>query len=125
MSMNKKILVNLSVFHYIFGALTAAFSFLHLISLGMGLFLLNNGSNSNVMILRAGWFLVIISAILLIVLTGLAVCIILTGVFLKQEKHYTFCMITAILECFLVPLGTVLGIFTLTVLNRNEIKQLF
>ena len=46
-------------------------------------------------------------------------------VFLSQRRHYLYCMIIAALACTHTPLGTVLGIFTIFVLMRPSVKELF
>jgi hypothetical protein len=45
---------------------------------------------------------------------------------LLQRRHgYRFIFAVACLECFGFPIGTVLGVFTLVVLLRPSVKQLF
>jgi hypothetical protein len=44
---------------------------------------------------------------------------------LVAHRAYTQCLVTAIIACIFMPLGTVLGIFTLVILNRPTIKPLF
>lgn len=48
-----------------------------------------------------------------------------TGRSLGQHKNYTFCMVIAALVCLSMPLGTILGIFTIIVLLRDSVKALF
>ncbi len=45
--------------------------------------------------------------------------------FLEQRRHYLFCMTVAGLLCLLVPLGTVLGVFTIIVLSRTSVNDAF
>lgn len=49
----------------------------------------------------------------------------LTGRFLRSSRHRIFCFIMAILCLFSMPWGTVLGIFTLIVLNRDSVVKRF
>jgi hypothetical protein len=49
----------------------------------------------------------------------------LTGFFLRQRKHRVFCIIIGTLNCLHVPIGTALGAFTIAVLTRDSVKQLF
>jgi hypothetical protein len=62
-----------------------------------------------------------------ILLTGvLGTCNGLTGYYLRKRKHPTFCFVAACLACaFHIPLGTILGIFTIMVLQRESVKELF
>jgi len=63
----------------------------------------------------------------LIILAGwsLAAAVVLAGKSLARHKHYTFCLVVAALECSFLPFGTVLGVFTIIVLVRPSVKQLF
>jgi len=44
---------------------------------------------------------------------------------LSKHKNYTFCLVIAGLVCLSMPLGTILGIFTIMVLMRDSVKTLF
>lgn len=47
------------------------------------------------------------------------------GRFLARHRRYSFCLTMAGAECIFVPFGTVLGVFTIIVLMRESVKQLF
>jgi hypothetical protein len=50
-----------------------------------------------------------------------AIALFLAGTYLRKRKARTFCMIVAAIECLLfIPLGTVLGVFTIISLNKNS-----
>ena len=51
--------------------------------------------------------------------------IFLAGRFLAQRRHHTFCVTMAAVQCLFMPFGTILGVFTIVVLNRPSVKQLF
>lgn len=44
---------------------------------------------------------------------------------LYQRRWRTFCMVVAGLDCAQVPLGTVLGVFTLVTLSRDSVREQF
>lgn len=44
---------------------------------------------------------------------------------LKQRKSRTFCMVIAALSCLEIPYGTILGVFTILVLERPTVARLF
>lgn len=48
-----------------------------------------------------------------------------TGRCLAKRKNRMFCMVIAALSCLLIPYGTLLGVFTLIVLQRSSVEQLF
>jgi hypothetical protein len=52
-----------------------------------------------------------------------AVANVLSGFFLRRKVHRMFSMVVGGLNCLQVPLGTVLGVFTLLVLMRESVRQ--
>lgn len=128
MSQDEEHLRLLSIFHYIVGGLTAVFALFPLIHLAIGLFLLlapgrlemNNAAPRFV-----GWLFVIIPSILIVCGLSLAVCMIVSGRFLAGRRHYLFCLVTAAIECIVMPFGTVLGIFSIIMLTRDSVKGMF
>lgn len=49
----------------------------------------------------------------------------LSGLYIRARKHRVFSMIVAGLNCIHVPLGTILGVFTLIVLARDSVRELY
>ena len=58
-----------------------------------------------------------------IILTAAGIANLLSGLFLKRRSHRTFSLVVAGLNCINVPLGTVLGVFTIIVLLRDSVAQ--
>ena len=56
---------------------------------------------------------------------AITVLIIWAGRSLAQKKNYTFCFVVAVIICLNIPLGTALGVFTIVVLMRPSVKQMF
>jgi len=50
---------------------------------------------------------------------------VLAGRFIAKRKRRTFCMIVAGLNCLNIPMGLILGVFTIIVLVRPSVKLLF
>jgi hypothetical protein len=50
---------------------------------------------------------------------------VLSGLYLRARKHRTFSMIVAGINCIHIPLGTVLGVFTMIVLLRDSVLELY
>jgi len=48
---------------------------------------------------------------------------VLSAIFLRQRKYRTFSIVVACLNCFQIPIGTTLGVFTLIVLMRESVRQ--
>jgi hypothetical protein len=42
----------------------------------------------------------------------------------KRQRH-TLCFVMACIECIAVPMGTILGVFTIMTLNKPSVKALF
>ena len=54
-----------------------------------------------------------------------AVVLLFAARYLQEHRRYMFCLIVAGLECVFMPFGTVLGVFTIIVLLRPSVRQLF
>lgn len=122
----------LSIFHYVVGGLTALFSLFPVIHLVIGLVCIiapekmePKGGAHDPAAAFMGWFFVIIAIVFITAGWTLAGVIITAGRFLAARKHYMFCLVAAAIECIFMPFGTVLGIFTIIVLLREPVKQLF
>ena len=49
----------------------------------------------------------------------------LSGFFLLERKCRMFSLVVAGVDCLHVPLGTVLGVFTIVVLSRESVRRLY
>jgi hypothetical protein len=49
----------------------------------------------------------------------------LAGFYLRAQKHRGFCFVVAGVNCLHIPIGTVLGIFTIIVLARDSVRAAF
>lgn len=119
----------LSIFHYVvggFAAVFACFPILHLV-LGIVFVTLSDrmAGQPDVPPALIGWIFIVIASTFIVLGWATAVCIVLTGRYLSQRKHYLFCLIMAGTECLFFPFGTVLGVFTIVVLVRESVKTLF
>ena len=56
---------------------------------------------------------------------AMAICILMAGRSLARQRRYLFAFVIACLECFFIPFGTILGVFTIIVLSRESVKTLF
>lgn len=50
---------------------------------------------------------------------------VLSGFFLRQRTHRMFSLIVGGLNCLHIPLGTILGIFTILILSRDSVRQAY
>lgn len=120
----------LSIFHYVLAGLTAFMGLLPLLYVLIGAFavgasILHEAGEGAHAVMITGAMLVAFGLLLAIVIFAFAFVKFLVARFLVRHQNYTFCLIYAIVELLFVPLGTVLGIFTLIVLSRPHIKSAF
>ncbi len=113
----------LSVFHYVVGGLAACFACIPIIHLSIGIAMLVGAIDDAPELL--GVFLVVIAMFAMLIGWTLAVCIIIAGRCLAKRRRYMFCLVIAAISCIFMPFGTVLGVFTIIVLMRPSVKELF
>lgn len=119
----------ISIFHYIWGAMTMLWGCFPLIHVGMGILILlmpdkMNAKNDPASGLVATMFIIIGSAIILAFWT-IGILTLIGGKKLSRRSGYKFCYAVGIINCLLMPIGTVLGVFTILVLSRPTVKQDF
>ncbi len=116
----------LSIFHYVLGGMVALFACLPLIHFFLGLAFASGwleGGESAPRLVGCG--LMAVAACFILAGWTLAICLLFAGSFLAKRRHYTFCQVVAAVSCIFMPLGTVLGVFTLVVLTRASVRALF
>jgi hypothetical protein len=67
------------------------------------------------------WFYLIAGAFLVLAAVGN----LLSGLFIRKRKHREFSIVIAALNCLQIPFGTVLGVFTIVVLVRDSVSELY
>ena len=119
----------LSIFHSVVAGLAGLFALFPVIHLVLGLFfilgsktLAGKGDPAPAIL---GWIFVIIAVVLITLGWVFAALVFTAGRFLAKRKHYMFCLVMAGIECLFMPFGTVLGVFTIIVLMREPVKELF
>ncbi|HTV42970.1 MAG TPA: hypothetical protein VMF08_20565 [Candidatus Sulfotelmatobacter sp.] len=50
---------------------------------------------------------------------------ILSGLYLRARKNRTFSFVVACINCLHIPFGTILGVFTIIVLARESVRELY
>lgn len=120
----------LSVFHYIVGGLSALFSCMFIIHIVMGVFMLVSpesmtSENQAPPPEFVGYLFTFIGGFAFLFGIALSVCIIYSGILIKKRKKHLFSFVVACIECMFMPFGTILGIFTIIVLSKESVKQLY
>jgi len=116
----------LSIFHYIMAGIITLIFCLPLLHLAMGITLTVGGLSREEPVL--GILGAAISAVVgLIILLGwgIAFLVFLAGKNLDRQTKYQVCLYGAGVLCIFIPMGTVLGIFTLITLQDDSVKEMF
>lgn len=123
MNNDEQYLKLLSVFHYVVGGLAAFFACIPILHMSLGIAMLV-GAIEDVPAF-AGTLLVMIAMVAILAGWTLAICLIIAGRSLAKRRRYMFCLVMAAISCVFMPFGTVLGVFTIIVLMRPAVKELF
>jgi hypothetical protein len=121
----------LSIFHYVMAGLMALMGCLPIVHFLVGGALLfaplaSGNAESGAPSAVVGGVFMAIAGMVMISIWTVAVCIAMAGRFLAQRRRRLFCMIVAgVTAAMCAPLGTVLGVFTIIVLQRPSVTQAF
>jgi hypothetical protein len=75
---------------------------------------------------RGVFTLVVVFWIVMLVIALVYIAaLVFAGFNLRARRNRTFCMVVAALTCVSFPLGTALGVFTLIVLSRDSVRELY
>lgn len=134
-------LKTLSVCHYVWAVLIAFFSFFGFLYIAFGIAVLtgylpmnvstpdapNQPSPEQIETIQkvAGFMMVGMGIALTIIGFGTAFLNYLSGRWLSIQKNRWFSIAIAALNCVSFPIGTVLGVFTLVVLMRQSVANLY
>ncbi len=123
----------LSIGTFILSGMTALFSLFPIIHLMIGIGLLTgiipepppSKSNQDIPPWVIGAIFTVMPAIFILFGLVFALLMAVAAWNLRQYRAYRFCLIVAALECMMMPLGPVIGIFTIMVLLRPSVRELF
>ncbi len=128
MTHDERVLDLLGVFHYVVGALMILGASIFLIHLAMGVAMVTGqfpegGGDAPPQFM--GWMFIVIPGLLILVAWTLAAFIIYAGKSLRRRTGHGLCLAMAGIECIFMPFGTILGIFTLVTLMKEDVRLLF
>ncbi len=121
----------LAIFYYVVAGIAALVACIPVIHLIIGLTMIfspetfggENGSD-----LPPPWLGALFAGIgggLILLGWMFSICLLIAGRCLSHQRRYTFCLVMGAIACLFMPLGTVLGIFTIITLGKPEVKALF
>jgi len=119
----------LSIFHYVLAGIVGLCACIPLIHVTIGVlmvsgrFPLDGGGQGPPP--EFGWIFVIMGSVF--VLGGWTTAILLLSAAgrLRKRRNWTYCFVVACIGCLFMPLGTVLGVFTILTLSRPTVKAMF
>jgi hypothetical protein len=131
MSSTQEQLRILSIFHYVVGGLYALFGSFGLLYVGMGLMFTfapasmspANGQSGPPAFF--GMFFAVFGGIFVLVGWGLGFLTVLSGRYINQRKKRMFSVVMGCINCAFIPFGTVLGVFDIILLGRDDVRALY
>ena len=116
----------LSIFHYVVAGFAGLFALFPVIHLVLGIAMVSGRLDDSYTEERFfGLFFIGIAGVMILAGLVFTCLLIAAGRSLSRHTNYMFCLVIAALECAFAPFGTVLGVFTIIVLQRPSVKQLF
>lgn len=119
----------LSIFYYVSGGSTAFFALFPLIYVLLGIMFVampfDMAADGDAPPEFIGWLFVIIGSLVSFALAAIAILKIYAGRCIAKRKRKVFCYVMAVISCFGIPYGTLLGVFTFIVLSRKSVSALF
>lgn len=116
----------LALLHTVCAAVIGLFSLFPLIHVGLGIAMVTGkmaGASGDEAFV--GWVFIAVGACIILAGETIALLVYLAGRRLKRRQGYTFCIVVAGIACLFMPVGTALGVFTLVVLMRPSVRDLF
>jgi hypothetical protein len=122
----------LAIFHFVVAGIAGLFACFPIFHLFVGISMLAGGffptetpPGMPFPIGLFGLMFTLIPAAIIFFGWAFAISLALSGYFLTKKQHYLFCLVMAGISCIFTPFGTVLGVFTIIVLMRPTVKELF
>ncbi len=128
MNQNLHHLKLLSIFHYVVGGLAFLFGLIPTIHLTIGTLMVSGklGESGDQLPLEiVGTVLIVIALVWMLSAFVFGTLLIVSGRSLASQRRYTLSLVMAAIACAFIPFGTVLGVFTLLVLMKPEVRELY
>jgi hypothetical protein len=116
----------LAIFHYVVAGMAAMVACIPILHLLMGLALATGAlGDSDPEARPVGLVIMVFAALFIVAGWTFAALVAFAGRSLQTRRRYTYCLVMGGVECIFMPVGTVLGVFTIIVLVRDSVKALF
>jgi hypothetical protein len=114
----------LAIAHYVYAALIALIGVVMMLMMSIGVFGLAQGSSFTGE-LPFGGFELSFFAFAFILVFGYALCNALVGLWLKGRRRWMAIVVLSVINALNVPVGTLLGVFTVVVLAGDDVRGAF
>lgn len=119
----------LSILHYVKAALIGLMALIPIIHVAVGAGMVSGAFPGTPTAppppAAVGWVFIALGGTFVLIGELMAILIGTAGYMLSKRRHPTFCIVVAAIECLSMPLGTLLGVFTIIVLMRPSVKAMF
>lgn len=123
----------LAICHWVLGGLTILFGFFPIVHITMGIMIVNGKFGPPPSTQNSfpgfdatfGWLFIVMGSFAMLLMWAMGILIISSGVCIHRRRKRMFSVVIAAITCAWFPIGTVLGVFTLMVLFRESVKQLY
>jgi hypothetical protein len=123
----RDLLTLLVVFHYLLAVLLGLLAFIPSFYAAVGYSVLSGSGGPNAARLPAGtgWTFVAIGVAGMLATFAYGVMLAVTAHSISTRRRPRWVVASAVVSCLVFPLGTVLGLFTLHAMRREEVRLLF
>jgi hypothetical protein len=118
-------LKTLALAHYILGGLGVFLSLFALIHVFLGLAIVTGATDMQDAPPFVGWLFLCMGLTFLVLGEAASIAMILSARHMKRRTGWVFSFVVACISCMSVPVGTILGILTIIVLNRDSVKAAY
>ena len=117
----------LSIGFYVNAGITALFSLFPLIHVTIGALIAfgSFGEGQNPPPAFMGLIFMVMGGTFILIGMSIAFLNFLAARYLAKQTKYMFCFVLGAINCMFAPLGSILGVFTIIVLLRESVKELF
>lgn len=120
----------LSIFHYIVGGMHALFGCIGIFHFVIGIIFMANpqafdGSSQDAPPVWFGALFALMGGSIILFGWTVGFLTILSGRFIARRVHRTYSIVMGGINCALFPFGTVLGVFDMIILTKDETKALY
>lgn len=131
MNQDEEHLKLLRIFYVVYGLFHFVMACMPLIHVLFGTAIVTDGfghassSSGNPPPVFMGWIFIAVGVFAMFMIASIGACNLIVASSLKSYRKYVFILIIAGINCMSFPLGTALGVFTIIVLTRPSVKELF